>query len=380
MRVVIDTIDTYSGGYLTYLKGLLSSKSIPSGISVIVCCSRKFKKDIGNVDNVVEFLVDKKISSSRIKMYFWRRNILPRILKDLKADIHFNPGGQLIKNYNHNVPAVSVCLNLLPFSKKIRNSYPFFSKERFYLAALAYSQSKTFQQADGVIFLNDYVLEVVRKYGVKIKKAIIIPFGMSDIFRGQPILKRFPINPRILYVSPFQFYKNQWNVAEAVDILRKNTGIDLRLQFVGGDERLGTSRYEKMMCNLGYPKWIERIKSVSFHQMPKIYRKSDIFVFASSIENMPNILMEAMAVGLPIACSNIRPMTDILGDAGVYFNPFSPETIANAIQTLIKNPELRVNLAIKAQKRVSIFSWKKTVEATFDFLRLVAGVKDRSKI
>ena len=52
--------------------------------------------------------------------------------------------------------------------------------------------------------------------------------------------------------------------------------------------------------------------------------KADIFVFASSCENMPNTLIEAMAAGLPIASSYRGPMIEILKDGGIYFNPENP--------------------------------------------------------
>ena len=67
------------------------------------------------------------------------------------------------------------------------------------------------------------------------------------------------------------------------------------------------------------------------------YKKSDIFVFASSSETFGMILLEAMASGLPIACSNKTAMPEILGDCGEYFNPDNPMLIANAIKSIVKN-------------------------------------------
>jgi glycosyltransferase involved in cell wall biosynthesis len=67
--------------------------------------------------------------------------------------------------------------------------------------------------------------------------------------------------------------------------------------------------------------------------------KSDIFVFASSCENMPNTLIEGMAAGLKIACSSRGPMPEVLKDAGYYFDPESPVSISKAIEQIILNPD-----------------------------------------
>ncbi len=61
--------------------------------------------------------------------------------------------------------------------------------------------------------------------------------------------------------------------------------------------------------------------------LPDRYHAADVFVFASSCENLPNILLEAMAAGLPIACSSRGPMPEILGTSGLYFDPLRPKSL-----------------------------------------------------
>ncbi len=70
---------------------------------------------------------------------------------------------------------------------------------------------------------------------------------------------------------------------------------------------------------------------------------------------MPNILLENMAAGLPIACSNRGPMPEVLGDAGVYFDPESVDDIAHAVAKLIHSPFLREELAHRAYSRSQRF-------------------------
>ena len=83
---------------------------------------------------------------------------------------------------------------------------------------------------------------------------------------------------------------------------------------------------------------------------------------------MPNILLETMGAGLPIACSNRQPMPEILRGGGEYFDPEKSDTIYNAILKLIKsskNREKKADIAFNISKN---YSWEKCSQQTFSFL------------
>jgi glycosyltransferase involved in cell wall biosynthesis len=96
-------------------------------------------------------------------------------------------------------------------------------------------------------------------------------------------------------------------------------------------------------------------------------------VFASSCENMPNTLVEGMASGLPIACSNRGPMPEILQDGGVYFNPESANSIAAAIEELLVNDDRRTSIARRARELAAQYSWQRCAEETWEFLRATSA-------
>jgi glycosyltransferase involved in cell wall biosynthesis len=111
--------------------------------------------------------------------------------------------------------------------------------------------------------------------------------------------------------------------------------------------------------------------------LPGYLAEADIFVFASSCENMPVTLVEAMAVGLPIACSNRGPMPEVLGDGGVYFDPEDPAGIVGAVQTLIDDPALRAHCARRAHQLAQQYSWRRCAHETFGFLAEMAATAHR---
>jgi glycosyltransferase involved in cell wall biosynthesis len=118
--------------------------------------------------------------------------------------------------------------------------------------------------------------------------------------------------------------------------------------------------------------FVEYYGQVPHDQLRDHYRRADVFAFASSCENMPNILLEAMASGLPIACSDRGPMPEILRDGGVYFDPESSGSIARALALLIHSPELRRSKALAAYEYSMNHSWKSCSDRTFQLLASIA--------
>lgn len=102
------------------------------------------------------------------------------------------------------------------------------------------AQSRSFENADGIIFLTNYARDVVLS-AVKLKsaKTILIPHGISRRFQQKPKPQKpisvfsFEAPLRLLYVSHIAPYKHQWKVIEAVWSLR-SIGMPLYLTFAGG--------------------------------------------------------------------------------------------------------------------------------------------------
>ena len=115
-------------------------------------------------------------------------------------------------------------------------------------------------------------------------------------------------------------------------------------------------------------KFVEQIGFVRHDRIPQLLAAADIFVFASSCENMPNTLVEAMASGMPIASSNRGPMPEILLDGGLYFDPEDPTSISDALHRIIVNEELRISTAERSKELSEQYSWARCASETMKFL------------
>ena len=235
-------------------------------------------------------------------------------------------------------------------------------------------QKYSLRRADGVIFLTSYARKVVTKITGKISGKIInIPHGISDKFYIKPdskkISTKFSLERpcKILYVSTIDIYKHQDSVVESIKILR-NQGFPVSLELVGGSYAPTLKKINEQIDKSGVNKFIQYTGVISYKEIQEKYASADIGVFASSCETFGQILMEKMASGLPIACSDRSCMPELLNHSGVYFDPEQPFDISKALQELIHSPRLRTEKANLNYLKAQRYSWKKCATNTFTFL------------
>jgi glycosyltransferase involved in cell wall biosynthesis len=297
----------------------------------------------------------------------WQRAALPKLA--LACDALLVPGGTA--PYSHPC-LLAMSQNMLPFEAEERRRYGV-SRTGIRLALLRHTQGRTFRRARAVIFLTDYNERAVRRSVPDIGIGRVIAHGIDERFRMAPRPARdlrecTPERPlRLLYVSIVDVYKHQWHVATAVCALRR-AGLPVRLRLVGPAYGPALARLRRTLVAVD-PRGeaVEYVGPVSYAALPEEYRQAEIAVFASSCETQPNILLEGMAASLPTACAERGPMPEILGGAGVYFDPESPESIARAIERLARDAGLRSTLATQASERTTGVTWAACADRTFGF-------------
>jgi len=109
---------------------------------------------------------------------------------------------------------------------------------------------------------------------------------------------------------------------------------------------------------------------VPFDDLPIIYNLATMMVFPSLFEGFGIPLLEAMNVGLPIVSSDRTSIPEVVGDAGVYFNPDSAEDMAEKIYHLWRNNNLKESLVRKGHEKAKLFTPKNTAEKTITAYKL----------
>ena len=306
-----------------------------------------------------------------ITRLLWQRFKLTALVAKEGCSILFVPGGSFSGSFR---PVVTMSRNLLPFEAVEMNRYGL-SWMGLKLRLLRVAQTHSLRCADGVIFLTEYAKNKVTQAVGQLKGVVgQIPHGLDARFLSaprdqQPIQKYSATTPyHLLYVSIVDQYKHQWCVVEAVAALR-DRGFPLVLDLVGPDYPPALKRLQQSIERYDPTGiWVRYHGAVKYKELHHIYAQADLGIFASSCENMPNILLETMAAGLPVASSRMGPMPEVLGKAGVYFDPTKPVEIVAALEKLLNSAELRSQNAQDSYEQVQKFSWQRCAEETFRFL------------
>ena len=307
-----------------------------------------------------------QLEGSLVRQLWWERFSLPQELHQSACALLLYVDAGSVCRFR---PAVTMSRDMLSYEPREIDRYSF-GKGKLRLIALRHVQNMALRSADGVIFLTRYAARIIQQSCGPLKNVAYVPHGVGTVFhadvRKYLSLPETPI--RCLYISNALPYKHQWHVVEAVALLRQR-GYDLRLDLVGGGEGNAQSRLETTIARCD-PKreFVTQHGFVPQNTLPQFLSAAQIFIFASSCENMPNTLVEAMAAGLPIACSDRGPMPEVLDNGGVYFDPENPESIAAAIADLVADPEKQARLASNSRRLANQYSWKRCADETLSFI------------
>ena len=293
-----------------------------------------------------------------------------------RCDVVFYPGGISLRT---RVPDVAMSQNMQPFVESERKSVKW-GLLRLRLEILRILQGRSFSQAKARVFLTEYARDTIRsQYPFPATDTVEIPHGIDPEFFFERPTERTAVSSetsqKVVYVSTVNVYKHQLEVVKAMGLLAaKWKGLSLDL--IGGVYDTAyhaevTKAIDEVNAQHNRDV-VNYVGKVPFDKLPEIYQQADMSVFASSCENLPNILLESMAASLPTVCSTYSPMPEVLGDGGLYCDVNSPDSIAEAISRFLESPELGVEKSKIAYQIATNYSWKTTADKTFALLARVA--------
>lgn len=377
MHLAIDASNIRQGGGVTHLSQLLSAANpLDSGIAkVSVWASAATAAQLPDVPWLTK-LSPAWTEAGLFKRMLGQQFLLGREMAHRGCDVLFSPGG--ILPFHVEVPVVTMSQNMLPFEPEESKRFGHWSWMRLKMWLLRQSQRQSFQKADGLIFLTQYAREGVSRWLGKTKGLqVLIPHGIEPRFATdpKPQLDAQDYSPErpftFLYVSILMPYKHQIEVAKAANELRQE-GCPVRVRFVGADWGAYGQQFRELLRRLDpQEEFLIWPGGMPFSALHAEYQAADAFIFASSCENLPNILIEAMTAGLPIACSKRGPMPEVLGEAGVYFDPLLLKEIAASMRKLFDCGDLRASIAAQAQELSRTYSWHRCAKETFEFIAVI---------
>lgn len=253
-------------------------------------------------------------------------------------------------------------------------------------AQLRATVERTARAAAKVITPSEFSRQcILRRYGLDESKVVAIPIAASSAFRPMPrdaarqhVRARFNFHrPFVLTVGDLQPRKNQIGLIQAFEELLTHHPLGHDLVIVGQDtwysDRVReAARKSRASERIHFTGWVN---DTDLHML---YGASDMIVFPSFYEGFGLPILEAMASGRCVACSNTSAMPEVANATGILFDPSDRGGMMRAMRDVLLDAQLRTRMERLGQQRASHFTWEATARKTLDVYYDVAGESRRT--
>jgi len=224
--------------------------------------------------------------------------------------------------------------------------------------------------ADQIIAIsNSTKQDLIRYFQVPEEKITVTHLAADECFQPLPFDKvqvfreKYGLDfPFILYVGTLEPRKNLPTLIKAFYYLKKKN-IHHKLVIAGGKGW----KYDPIFQTISDLNLIKDIHFTGYvpkEDLPLLYNAADAFVYPSLYEGFGLPPLEAMACGCPVITSNTSSLPEVVGDAGIMINPCDYDKLAEAIDNIISDTDLKIQFSKMGQVRAAQFSWNKCAEET----------------
>ena len=220
--------------------------------------------------------------------------------------------------------------------------------------------------------------DLIELLGVRSDRIDVVPLGLGGVRRAAPLSEhetraRFDLGERrvVLSLSAKRPHKN---LLALIGALARIPSEDRSLLVLPGYPTAHEAELRERAASAGvagdvrFPAW------VSADEVEGLWALAEAFVFPSLYEGFGLPVLEAMARGVPVACSNASSLPEVAGEAALLFDPHDESAIAEALRRLLDDDALREQLRTRGLARVADFTWERTARLTLESDRRTLGL------
>jgi glycosyltransferase involved in cell wall biosynthesis len=231
--------------------------------------------------------------------------------------------------------------------------------------------------ADRLIAISEAARDdLVATLGLNASKIDVAPLGVrppDGLPTGDPDELRRKLHlddaPVVLCVAQKRPYKNLTALIRALPGLAEERAVLV----LPGSPTDYQHELRELAAELGVSHRVRFLDWVSEDELEGLYRLATCVVLPSLVEGFGLPLLEAMARGVPVACSDRSALPEVAGDAAVFFDPLDQNAVTEAIRRLLRDETLRTELSERGRRRIRLFSWRQTAEKTLATYRRAIG-------
>jgi glycosyltransferase involved in cell wall biosynthesis len=344
------------GGTEIYLRSLLTALSVnPRGHEYIVFLNRETGNDLVPQHKAFRAVQTGVKATFRPARIVYEQSLLIQACRRERVDALYNPG--FTSPILSSIPNVTLIHDLQHYH------HPEHFKKADWLAwhALVWASCRFSRR---LLAVSDATREDIHKvYRVPLDRIHLASPGVDAAFFN---VDRTRTEPIILCVSTLHPHKNIDRLVDAYALVRQSHP-EYRL-ILAGMRGFHGDAVEARIQRLGLTSHVQLTGWIPRDQIRELYRRARIAVFPSTFEGFGIPVVEAMAAGVPLIISGIRPMTDIAAGTALTFPPHDTGALAGAIERLITSEDLAVDHAQRAKLRAANYNWLNTANATLDAL------------
>ena len=360
LRIVINGTHAKSGGGVTYLRAILPELVKQQGIELHLFLHRDQVEHFYPICEGVRLqLFDHKLGFW--PTLWWEQVSLPVLTWAMGADVVFSPANFGPIFARNHVIMLRNATSVIRLTTTLRPMGYWLVLSAATLISLLFARR--------AIAVSEYAARVLT-FGLRRlfnRKLNVVYHGTTKPLRERES-NRSP-GSALLAVSDIYVQKNYHSLIEAFGKLHQRYP-ELTLTIAGREiDSSYSDQVRRLAASLGVDDAVHFVGHLDTEALRNLYQECHIFVFPSTIETFGNPLLEAMSIGAPIACSDTAAMPEVIGDAGLTFDPYDISDIVYTIERLVKNPSLREELGKKASYRAKSFSLDTTAKFTIDVLR-----------
>jgi glycosyltransferase involved in cell wall biosynthesis len=211
--------------------------------------------------------------------------------------------------------------------------------------------------------------DIVSQYGLDPDKVTVVCEAAAPDFRPAPaatkeeVRRRYGLPERFLiHVGTIEPRKNLTRLVEALHLLREQ-GLDIPLVVVGQKGWLYAGLFRRLE-ELGMEDRVHFPGYVVASDLPLLYGAATATAMPSVYEGFGLPILEAMACGTPVVCSNSSSLPELGGQAARYFDPYDAEGMAAAILPVWTQAAMREEMREQGLAQAARFSWERAAEET----------------
>ena len=298
--------------------------------------------------------------------------LIPLLLKRLRAGgpaLYHSP--YYVMPYRTGLPTLLTFYDVIPL--KFPQSVPARAKLFFRLAA-----SLALRAADHVAAISEAArIDLVSCFSVPASKVSVTPLAAGPEYRPQPASEVGRVREKYHLPENFLLYlginKPHKNLSALIDAYAQVASRNAPQLVIAGawDNRYPQSQQRAQSHQLHDA--VRFLGPVDERDLPGLYSAATLFVFPSLYEGFGLPVLEAMACGAPVACSNTASLAEVSGEAALLFNPHSAAEIRDAMVELIEDGRQRTRRSEQGLARANRYSWQATADATLRCYRQLLG-------